>query len=317
MKKTLNFKLTAALAIACSLAVPPACGADAYRALSMRIAKSAVENSIKKIAVLEFAAKGGAGKSETAYVAEKMGVQLAGSKIVALIERALLEKVLKEAGLSSAAGASDKTEILRNILSLDAVVTGVVFADGDTLRVFARLIDVRTGRVLLAAEEEAGRQQPDPLGGRFEDIELPDVSFPELPAGWNPFVAAAPRASFRDAVSDPVTGSCSGRRSVVNRLNAELVDLKARYWAIRMKTPGFDRRTLTRNPGSEIGDTEIKARFYKLLADYYRDGSAARLNPEERNEGADLIKMEAPISAERGLLGRWGYEEKSSGGGRR
>lgn len=302
MKKTLNLKLTAALAMACALAFPPAAGADAYRSLSLRIARSAVENSMKKIAVLDFAARGGAGKSETAYVAEKMGVQLAGNKAVSLIERALLEKVLKEAGLSSATGgAYDSTGVLGNMLSLDAVVTGVVFADGDTLRVFARLIEVKTGRVLLAVEDEAGRQEPDLLGGRLGDMEPPAVSFPELPAEWSSAVAVGSSANLRDALSDPEGGTCSARRDAVSRLNAELVDLKARYWAAKMKTPGFSGRTLTKNPGSEIGDAGVKARFYKLLTAYYRDASAARLDPGERSEVAALLRMEARVSDECGL----------------
>lgn len=301
MKKSLNFKLGAALAIACACAFPPFARADAYRALSRSIARCAVENSMRKIAVLDFAAKGGAGKSETAYVAEKMGVQLAGSKEVSIIERALLEKVLKEAGISSAAGGYDSAEALKNMLSLDAVVTGVVFADGDTLRVFARLIEVKTGRVLLAAEDEAGRQEPDLLGGRLGDMEPPAVPFPELPGEWSFPAGAASRAALRDALSDSGAEPCQARRKAVNRLNAELVDSKARYWAARMKTPGFNRLALTKNPGSEIGDADVKARFYKLLAAYYRDASGAGLEAGERSEVAALLRMEARVSDECGL----------------
>ena len=143
--------------------------------------------------------------------------------------------------------------------------------------------------MLLAAEDEARRQEPDLLGGRFGDMEPPAVPFPELPAEWGAPVAAAPRLSFRDAVSDPGTGSCSDRRSAVNRLNAGLVDPKARYWAIKMRTPGFNRRALTKNPGSEIGNPEVKAMFYKLLAAYYKDDRAVSLDQEERMEVADLI----------------------------
>ena len=296
MKKTLTVNVAAALALACAAAFPPCARADAYRALSTRIAGCAVENSLKKIAVLDFAARGGAGKSETAYVAEKMGVQLAGSKGVSLIERALLEKVLKEAGLSSAGGGYDKAETLRNMLSLDGIVTGVVFADGDVLRVFARLIDVKTGRVLLAAEEEAARRTPDPLGGRFGDLEPPEVPFPDLPAEWN----AASGAGLRDAISEPGNGPCAGRKSAVSRLNAELVDVKARYWALKMKAPGFSLRSLTKNPGSEIRDAVVKTRFYKLLTAYYRDGSGPRLGPEERAEVTDLLVMEARLYDECG-----------------
>ncbi|MBI4349888.1 MAG: hypothetical protein HY550_00465 [Elusimicrobia bacterium] len=300
MKKTLTINVTAALALAGALAFPPSSRADGYGALSLRIARSAAENSVKKIAVLDFSAKGGAEKSETAYVAEKIGVQLAGSGGVSLIERALLEKVLKEAGLSlGAGGAYDGADTLRSMLSVDAVVTGVVFADGEELRVFARLIDTKTGRVLLAAEALADRLPPALSGWRSGDMEPPEVPFPELPDGWGG--SAAPGASFRDAVSGSVSGSCSGRRSAAARLNAELVDAKARFWAARMKAPGFSLRTLTRNPGSEIGDPDVKARFYKLLAVHFRDRSGAGLDAETNFKVEDLIKLEERVSDECGV----------------
>jgi len=300
MKKILNINMTAALALACALAFPQSSRADGYGALSLRIARSAVEHSVKKIAVLDFSAKGGAEKSETAYVAEKIGVQLAGSRGVSLIERTLLEKVLKEAGLSlGAGGAYDNAETLRSMLSVDAVVTGVVFADGEALRVFARLIDTKTGRVLIAAEALADRLPPALSGGLSGDMEPPEVPFPELPAGWGDSPAVT-GASFRDAVSGSGSGSCSGRRSAAARLNAELVDAKARFWAARMKAPGFSLRALTRNPGSEIGDPGVKARFYKLLTAYYRD-SGPGLEPEKNSEVENLIKLEERVSDECGV----------------
>ncbi|MDD5209258.1 MAG: CsgG/HfaB family protein [Elusimicrobiales bacterium] len=293
MKTVFKTRISAALALVCALSFPAA-GAEAYRSLSLRIAKCAAENSMKKIAVLDFAAKGGAERSETSYVAEKMGVQLAGSKAVSLIERALLEKVLKEAGLSAAAGGSgDNTEVLKNVLSVDAVVTGVVFADGETLRVFARLIDIKTGRVLLAAEAAAGRLSPPLPGGRLMNHDQPaEGGFPG---------SSVPRTSFRDALSDFENGSCAGKKSLVIRLNSELVDAKARFWAMKMGAPGFSRQSLTGNPGSEIKDPEVKTRFYRLLAAYYKDSSAARLAPEERSEVADLLKLETRISEECGF----------------
>ncbi len=301
MKKILNINLTAALALACALAFPTSARADGYGALSLRIARSAAEHSVKKIAGLDFSAKGGAEKSETAYVAEKIGVQLAGSRGVSLIERALLEKVLKEAGLSlGAGGAYDNAETLRNMLSVDAVVTGVVFADGEALRVFARLIDTKTGRVLIAAEALADRLPPSLSGGFSGDMEPPEVPFPELPSGWGGS-SAVTGASFRDAVSGSGSGSCSGRRSAAARLNAELVDAKARFWAAKMKTPGFSVRALTRNPGSEIGDPGVKARFYKLLTAYYKDHSGPGLEPEMNFEVENLIKLEERVSDECGV----------------
>ena len=272
MKNILSIKITSALALACSLALPQAAGADIYGALSSRIAGLAVESPAMKIAVLEFVAGGGAGKNETSYVAEKMGLRLAGNKAVNLIERPQLEKVLKEAGLSSAAGgADDRLESLGNMLSVDAVVAGVVFAAGEKLRVFARLIDIKTGRVLLAAEGDAG----------------------SLPAGWEASRLSGSGGGFRDAVADTEDASCSGRRARIGRLNAELVAEKARYWSLRMRAPGFGRKSLTKNPGSEIEDPAVRSRFYRLLEVYYAAGDESFSGPGKRAEVAGLIKMEA------------------------
>jgi len=289
-------KFIAGLAAALALAAAPAgAGAGGYESLSARIIKCAEANSLKKIAVLEFSAKGGAGKNDTDYAAEKIGLNLAGSKKTALIERALLERVLKETRFSSAAGGmADKAETLRNMLSLDAVVTGAVFADGEKLKVLARLIDLKTGRVLLAAEAEAGRLPPDLFEGDFSGMEPPAVPFPELPVEWND----PPRANFRDAPAEPRDGSCQGRRRLVAKLNSELVDAKAQYWALKMKAPGFSRSSLTRNPGSEIADAGLKARFYKLLAAYFDEGTPAPAEPEKMAAVFDLMKMEKLVSDE-------------------
>jgi len=300
--KNRGLKLIAELAAVCALICSPAVACAAgYKELSARILKCAEINMLKKIAVLEFSARGGAGKSDTEYAAEKIGLYLAGSKKTALIERALLARVLKETQLSSAAGGmGDNAEILKNILSLDAVVTGTVFPDGEKLIVLARVIELKTGRVILAAEAEAERLPSDLFDGSFAGMEPPDVPFPELPMDWNSEPAAA-QASFRDAVADNKSQSCPDRRSLLTKLNAGLVDTKARYWAIKMKAPGFSMQNLKKNPGSEIGTPDVKARFYKLLAAYFKSGEAAPLEPEKISAVLDLMEMEKRISDECGL----------------
>lgn len=306
--ETKGIKFIAGLAAACALVSSPAeAGAGSYKNLSARIIACAEANALRKIAVLEFSAKGGAGKSDSEYAAEKIALHLAGSKTTALIERALLERVLRETRLSSAAGnLADNAGILKHMLSLDAVVTGTVFPDGEKLMVLARLIELKTGRVLLAAEAEAERLPPNPFDGDFSGMEPPAVPFPELPAGWNTTGRsergpAGAAADFRDAVADSESRSCPDRRSLLTKLNAELVDAKARYWAVKMKTPGFSLRGLTRNPGSEIADPGVKAAFYKLLTAYFRGGAAPLPDPEKFAAVLDLVEMEKRVSDECGL----------------
>ncbi|MCX5792899.1 MAG: hypothetical protein NTY45_11905 [Elusimicrobia bacterium] len=298
--KNKRFKLSAGLAAACMLSsFPAAAGAGGYKDLSAQILRCAETNALKKIAVLEFSAKGGAGKGDTEYAAEKIGLYLAGSEKTALIERALLDRVLKETRFSSAAGGmADRTEILKNMLSLDAVVTGTIFPGGKKLRVLARLIELKTGRVLMAAEAEAGRLPPGAVDGGAAGVEASGVAFPELPAQWTPAAAAGARAGFRDAVAEPVNRSCPDRRRLLAKLNAGLVDAKAWYWALRMKSPGFTIQSLKRNPGSEIGDPGVKARFYKLLAFYGETGTSMPPEPARISEVFVLMKMEKQVSDE-------------------
>lgn len=269
--KRAGLDLLFALALFCGLAAPASdAGEDpACDGVAEKIVKFAGANGVDKIAVLGFAAKGGAGKDETDYVSESLGVCLAGRARPALIERALLEKVLKEARLSSEAGGDgDKAKALRDIFSLDAVVTGTVFAAGDRLKIVTKLIDVKTGRVLLAARSESPRE-------RQRDPELPDL----IDLEWDSAQWALPPAGLRDAVADPQAG-CAERKKKLSGLNSELVEQKARYWADRMREPGFSVRGLTRNPGSEIADPEVRARFYKLLGGYYQAGGSAPQAPE-------------------------------------
>lgn len=298
----------ALLAAACAFsASPAAAGAGSYKDLSARIIKFSEANALKKIAVLEFSAKGGAGRTESEYAAEKISLYLAGSKGTALIERALISRVLAELRLSAAAGgAVDEARVLKSMLSLDAVVAGTVFADGGTLKVLARLIDLKTGRVLLAAEAEEERLPTDPLDGGFSGMEPPAVTFPELPAGWgsaggSAFAAGAVPGDLRDAVADPAGRPCGERRRQLAELNSELVDAKARYWALKMKAKGFSLAGLKRNPGSEISDAAVKARFYRLLTAYYRRDAAEPPDPVKISAVLDLLKLEAGVSDDCGL----------------
>lgn len=210
--KSAAIKIIMVLANFCGPVLPvseAAEGSADFKAVSTEIVRFAEANDINKISVLGFTGKDGVEKNETEYISEKMGAYLAGRKKPALIERALLEKVLKEASLSSTAGgAGDKAKMLRDIFSIDAVVTGTVFAAGDKLKILTRLIDLKTGRVLVAAQSESEREWP----------QFPEV--PDLDFRWDSAAFEPPLSDFRDSVSDPAQGSCAGRKLRLSRLNS-------------------------------------------------------------------------------------------------
>ena len=283
-----GFKFSIALALFCALAAPVAVAREedgAYRDVAMRILGFASANDINRISVLAFTAKGGVEKNEADYISEKIASYLAGRKKPALIERALLEKVLKEARLSSVAGGPDAlARVPPDIFSVDAVVTGTVFAAGGKLKVLARLIDVKTGRVLLAGQAETEREWP-----QLSELSAPDFQ-------WDSGAWAVPPPDLRDALSDDAAGDCESRKLRLTRMNSELVDAKALYWAAKMKEPGFSIRGLTRNPGTEITDPETKARFYKLLGAYYKSEALPPPGPDKLPALLSLIKEESSVA---------------------
>ena len=246
-------------------------------------------NDINKISVLCFAGKDGVQKSETDYISERTAACLAGHKKPALIDRALLAKALKGTRLSSSAGPDgEKAKMVKEIFSIDAVVTGTVFAAGHKLKILTKLIDVNSGRVLLAEQSESEREW-----ARFPEV-------PDLVLEWDDPEWPLPPSDFRDAVSDPGQGSCAGRKMRLTGLNSELVEAKALYWAAKMKEPGFSIRGLSRNPGTEIADPEVKARFYELLGSYYRADYTGPQDPDKMTSVLDLLAEEKLVYDECG-----------------
>ena len=246
-------------------------------------------NDINKISVLGFAGKDGVQKSETDYISERTAACLAGHKKPALIDRALLAKALKGTRLSASAGPDgDKARMIKQIFSIDAVVTGTVFAAGHKLKVLAKLVDVNSGRVLLAEQSESER----------EWAQFPGV--PGLEPEWDDPEWPLPPPDLRDAVSGPGQGSCADRKMRLTGLNSELVEAKALYWAAKMKEPGFSIRGLSRNPGTEITDPELKARFYKLLDSYFKADYTGPPDPDRMTRVLDLLAEEKLVYDECG-----------------
>lgn len=282
-----HFKQTLAqLAVQLLLAAPALAAVNPYKGLSEEIARAAAENSVKRVAVQCFEARGGAGGNEGAYVAEQVSAALSAYKKISLIERSLLEGVLKEARLSADAGGEGAS---REIFSVDAVVTGIVFPDGDNLKVFVKLIELRTGRVLLSRAAESLR-----LAGGFMETMSAAMGLPDLPMPGAADVAefgGAP-SDLRDAPARAAPGACVERRMLLASMNEDLVSDKALYWAAKMREPGFSVARLRRNPGAEISDPGLRHHFYKLLKKYYAAGYSSGPRPEKKDKLARLLWLE-------------------------
>jgi hypothetical protein len=104
-------------------------------------------------------------------------------------------------------------------------------------------------------------------------------------------VGAEGSAGLRDALSD----ECSDAALRADQYEAGVLELKARYWALRLKK-GVVNTSLTANPGSEISDPGLRRRFYESLAIWYRSHDIPELSLTERAEflvsdhKADLLR---------------------------
>ena len=192
-----KFESIYVIAFSCAVilfATGTASARSSCEAVSREIVNFSRGHKISQISVLEFTAKDGADPGEADYISEKFVACLAGQERPALIERAQLASVLKESRLSAAGAAGGGLEKLDTMFSVDAVITGAVFPAGKKLKILVRLIEVKSGKVLLAAQAEekrerarpswgAGKPRPDDLMDkmillRMAKVKTSDISFP-------------------------------------------------------------------------------------------------------------------------------------------
>jgi hypothetical protein len=107
------------------------------------------------IAVLPFDAKGDAQKIMLS-VADKLVTQLVNLRRFKVMERAALEKVLKEQKLQTSGVVDEKTAVnVGKIAGADAIIIGDINVVGGFAKVSARVIDTETSETIVAKEEQS------------------------------------------------------------------------------------------------------------------------------------------------------------------
>jgi TolB-like protein len=116
------------------------------------------------IAVLQFESKGEAQKLNVS-VTDKLVTQLVNLRRFKVMERAALEKILKEQKLQMSGVVDEKTAVnVGKIAGADAIIIGDVNIVGGFAKVSARVIDTETSETIVAKEEQA-------QGVGVEDVE--------------------------------------------------------------------------------------------------------------------------------------------------
>jgi hypothetical protein len=271
--KTINIKTFAAAALALLAFTLSAQAAD-YKELAANLALSARTGGITRVVLGSFS-----GDSKEAGLAqEKTAGSLANVKDLEVLDLEALQ--------ASAGSKEGWMKKLPSKLRPQAFIKGSVFQDGGEVTIMVKLVDARSGRVLRAVE----------MKSRALATELPAV--PDI--NWGEPVAMAPMADdFRDAPADNAFDCRSAFRDMT-RLNEAAVDLKARYWARKMKEPGFTMGSLSRNPGSEIKDFQVKQKFYELLAKYHEQDELPAM------QEAQVKKLETFMAKEDTVIDRCG-----------
>lgn len=263
----------AALLLAAGLSPAGAQGSGDYGRLASGLAQAAIGHGLPRVAMGAFTSAGASAEEEARFASEKTAAGLAAGTGIQFMDLAVLE--------AAAGGREGWLALLPAKTRPQALIKGTVFKEGEKITVIARLVEASTGRVLASLQAVS----------RARFSELPPV--PDMDWGSAPAVAAV-RDPFRDAPADGGF-NCSAAFKEMDRVNAGAAELKARYWAAKMKEPGFVTGSLTRNPGSEIRDPQLKQKFYDLLTRYYGEEDAPGLSRDQSARLEDFMGRESGV----------------------
>lgn len=251
----------------------PAARADGYKALARDLATEAKKAGVSRVAVMPFEPADGGSARDGWNISEKLVTQLVRTGKVQTLERSMLKTLMDEHQLGRT-GALDPATLrkLGRVLSAEAIITGSFTTIGREVVVNARLINTETGVIVAACERRAERDWFD------APIFVPAPEFTvEAPAILTEGELAM-NDTLKDSVADEV--NCNNAATTIDRLEGQILDLKARYWAHKLKK-GLNFATLKVNPGSTISDPELKQEFYSKIKAWYAQDRVPELSPVE------------------------------------
>lgn len=257
--------LAGALLLLASAARPAR--ADAMRGLGRELADAARAAGLKRVAVSRLDSSRGDDGAEGALLTERLTTALVRSGKVQAVERSLLPKLMEERSLARTGALEKDADQGSRLARVDGIVMGTYRSSGKIVRVALRVVDYKTGVIVGAVEGELEREGQSVLA----DMDPFEVPVPVMSGRFD--------FETRDAVAD-APRNCAGSSSRINALEESILDIKARYWARRLKD-GLPAGELKVNPGSTIPDSALKARFYETLKRWYDSGDIPALTKAE------------------------------------
>jgi curli biogenesis system outer membrane secretion channel CsgG len=131
--------------------------AEGVREIATEISASAAKGDKRRIAIVPFRELDGAATVLGTYLAEALTTNLFRAGGVEIIERSMLDKVLRELKLAETGVIDGETaKRIGEIAGVDAIVTGSITDLAAYVSLNCRMIDAETGRVFAAAETSIG-----------------------------------------------------------------------------------------------------------------------------------------------------------------
>jgi TolB-like protein len=255
-------------------------GWEGYRYLSRSLTSTAAKQSRKRIAVMALSSETGKRTRSSAIVTERLTSEIASEPGVDVIERAKLDQILGEQNIQSQ-GSIDPVTVKKigSILGADALVTGSVIDLNDkTVEVNARLVDTQNGKILKAVTKKVDKDWQDDRASSWSDFDIDVDMKVDLDA---------PEPLLPDGFMDVSCRQLSKDEAGAAHMGAEL---QARKIAHELKTGKLNLQDLTKNPGSEIKNPELKRFYYAKIKEwYYTDSSTQALTTGE-NEALEQLK---------------------------
>ena len=280
-----------------------------FAAIGKSFSRAADRAGADRVAVLPFMPLDGSDSREGRIIAENLTFDIARRGRVSLVERALLNTVMSEHRLG-VSGALDRESLARigKLVQARAVVVGTFITNGNTVEIFARLIDIENGTILAAHKSESRRSVYPTLGrsssssidpmeaimevklfqsGYEDEVEAAAARSlaPPRPVSPPPVRTYAGLPGLRDSVAhDP----CAEVQERINDLEKSVLVLKARYWANQIRTHKLSASQTRDKLSGKMIDPGLRLTFRQTLNDAILYG-APPLNPQEikRFIGAD------------------------------
>jgi TolB-like protein len=242
-----------------SSSAPARAGSDMER-LARDLGEAARSAGLRRVAVAPFESARGAGDERGAALTETLIVALVSGGRVQAVERGLLGKLADEISLDKTGAVRDGARREVRLSPVDGLVVGRYQSDGRRIKFFARVVDAHTGVIVAAASAEVDEDSMP--------ADVFDVPVPASRGGFPP----PDGEQLRDA---PAEARCADAVRRVDALQEGVLELKARYWAFRL------RLGVAVNPGSTILNGGLRERFYERLRVWR---AAERIPPMSREE---------------------------------